>query len=704
MTLLLAAWRLLLLPLSWGAVLVSEVVAYKLSATGGASYPLNPFLAMALGNVLHLCLLLSQSPSSSSCSSSSSSSSSTILSPSKDDVQYVLLSQTARVEEETDGDCDMDVPRPASMSDLDRALHAVTGCKPGSLTPDDPLRIGVLVLAQCVSHRLLFHLFLLVEPSALCLSAAASATVSAALGWSASHGWQREVGLWSLALQQCVALLLLLSLTHSPSSSALSLLLVLTRALASHCRGQLSASHHSDAVTIQEFAVPCVSLVVNVSLLLITGGGGSVVLTMAFSPALLQIVAGVDLPTLTVHVGASATGALQRSVGSAGAAAVVVLFSVVLGSCSAPISTILAAALLGFASGEALQREQTAWADESVDRRSGGPTEPRASCSAAPQQCALVCACAWVLGTLLLSSFSRSSLLPTSLALVPLPWRSPDARPRVAHCFMGHARTMWFPEIAEYYRRNVLSPMDDAEHDLFLIAGYEPSSSHGRELESWSKDKYSRALAELAFKRVVWLNEAHNYSLPEHDCPYGYWSICDSLVREHEREGGFSYRHVIRTRPDTLVLSRFPRASELPMDVVGLPPYWECAGNMGEKLSDSGSSSAFHTVSDKGWARGAWCEDADTARSNRSQYGLNDLFAVLPRPYASVYLNTAAHRWNESMREASCGRRHNDCECNIKVSLSAYRVLYEAWPIFVKIRRSFQMCEAGEWNRFNTVC
>ena len=136
------------------------------------------------------------------------------------------------------------------------------------------------------------------------------------------------------------------------------------------------------------------------------------------------------------------------------------------------------------------------------------------------------------------------------------------------------------------------------------------------------------------------------------------------------------------------------------MDVVGLPPYWECAGNLAEQLS----STAFHNVTDKAWTRGAWCEDAATARSNRSQYGVNDLFAVLPRQYASAYLSTAAHHWNDSTKLVTCGQRYGHCECNIKVSLATQDVPYEAWPILVKIRRSFQMCDAGEWNRFNTVC
>ena len=252
---------------------------------------------------------------------------------------------------------------------------------------------------------------------------------------------------------------------------------------------------------------------------------------------------------------------------------------------------------------------------------------------------------------------------------------------RVAHCVAGHARTLWFPEIYTLYKANVLDALGpNVEHTLYLVTDNSgPEFSHGSPYEHWPKEEYDAAIGRFNFSRVVWTHEPHNYShMMGNACGYSRWRICLALIEETEQQRGFVFDRVIRSRPDLAVVGAIPRYDQLPVNLTLLPPYYEHSGNL---------PASFVGVTDE-WKRGAWGDLTGDGM------GVNDLFAILPRSAATVYLNTSeiTRSWSDEQVARYCGLALHACECRPKVALRFHEVPYEAAPFQVKIRRSFAWC------------
>ena len=295
-------------------------------------------------------------------------------------------------------------------------------------------------------------------------------------------------------------------------------------------------------------------------------------------------------------------------------------------------------------------------------------------------------------------------LLLSSLTVNVLQWsqsRAPASPPppsgpvrHVAHCFAGHVRTMWFPEIYTLYKANVLDALGpNVEHTLYLVSDYSPPpDSHGSPYEHWPKDFFNDSIANFNFAKVVWLNEPHPYAdLLGNQCGYAQWRICHALIADTERQRGFVFDRIIRSRPDIAVVRALPTLDQLPVNVSLLPPYYEHAATL---------PGSYFNVSAH-WKSHAWNDPTN------DRMGVNDMFAILTRSAADVYFNTAviSGDWTADQVRPYCWNAVDACECRPKVALTIHKVPYEVSPLLIKIRRPFSWCKHYTVTLpFNVIC
>jgi len=223
---------------------------------------------------------------------------------------------------------------------------------------------------------------------------------------------------------------------------------------------------------------------------------------------------------------------------------------------------------------------------------------------------------------------------------------------------MGDARTLWYPEVYQNYRSNVVDALD-TDQELFLITS-NGTTHHDEDLSSLTtpKSRYNEAISYLNFTAVIWMDEMKKVKLvDEQFCPqYNRWPLCVELVERREREisDGFQFTHILRSRPDLVMLKKLPPYDDLPDDEIGLPPYWECAGEVPVDRKDAGLR----------WQIQANCGGIHSA--------VSDLFAVIPRKYLRPYLEV---NWEQNLPMVqSCGGQYVLCECRIKATLDKHNI------------------------------
>lgn len=138
---------------------------------------------------------------------------------------------------------------------------------------------------------------------------------------------------------------------------------------------------------------------------------------------------------------------------------------------------------------------------------------------------------------------------------------------------MGDARTLWYPEVYQNYRSNVVDALD-TDQELFLITS-NGTTHHDEDLSSLTtpKSRYNEAISYLNFTAVIWMDEMKKVKLvDEQFCPqYNRWPLCVELVERREREisDGFQFTHILRSRPDLVMLKKLPPYDDLPDDEIG---------------------------------------------------------------------------------------------------------------------------------------
>jgi len=259
---------------------------------------------------------------------------------------------------------------------------------------------------------------------------------------------------------------------------------------------------------------------------------------------------------------------------------------------------------------------------------------------------------------------------------------------RIAHCFVGGARTLYLPETYQLYAKQVLHPIQ-AQHDIFMVMDLEQGLKGAKTIQM-NRTHYDRALAYLKPIRVVWVEDAPPFSGEFDPSDFYYkWSVCAKLFETVELLNGTRYDYVIKTRPDLIVLRELPPMNKWPQDKVWINPYYEYAGDIPEELELT--TELFRTTSTNGY-------------SDPNEMPISDIFGIVPRKYASIYFNVV--RNDEHICRRFCGNREGMLECRLKTSLGLANVSYEIAPVVVKIRRSFQNCESfsNSVGLFNSLC
>ncbi|CAF4276079.1 unnamed protein product, partial [Adineta steineri] len=81
---------------------------------------------------------------------------------------------------------------------------------------------------------------------------------------------------------------------------------------------------------------------------------------------------------------------------------------------------------------------------------------------------------------------------------------------------------------------------------------------------------------------------------------YAKWQRCLEHIEQAERQDGIRYDFIVRTRPDLYFAKAMPSPKKLPRDTILINPYYECLN-----------------------------------------YGISDLFAIIPRALADPYMRVA---------------------------------------------------------------
>ncbi|UJR11920.1 hypothetical protein I4U23_016098 [Adineta vaga] len=245
----------------------------------------------------------------------------------------------------------------------------------------------------------------------------------------------------------------------------------------------------------------------------------------------------------------------------------------------------------------------------------------------------------------------------------------------------GIPRTLYKEEVYVAYRRQALNNLPG---DLFLILQLPDKAEkvHGVEITVNHRDSYESAIKYLSPKRLQWIPISDNIGVKDDITGYAKWKRCLDHIEQAEKENGFQYDFIVRTRPDIFIAKDLPTEDLLPHDRVLINPYYECL------LDDIPPGYT------KKWS------DHQSPCDNKN-YGLSDFFTILPRKFANIFLNIS---YIPDLPRHICGSRSSHPECGVRAILFKYNITFELWPFVVKIMRPTQFCHNRVWNHFNSWC
>jgi len=215
---------------------------------------------------------------------------------------------------------------------------------------------------------------------------------------------------------------------------------------------------------------------------------------------------------------------------------------------------------------------------------------------------------------------------------------------RVAVCITGAARTLRCPAVYKSIRKYLLDGlgMDGAKIKTFMVLSF----------DSEAESNISFAIDHLQPEHVQLVSS--NVRANVIQCPsfasekQGSWrqtffgqfyklQQCYSLVKEYERDAGFLFTHIVRTRPDNLWQKRIMPISQAEKDCVTVGQ--QASGHVLERLLDKIKPGT------------GYCSRAE-------QFCVpNDHFAIVPRKFADIFMNSATHH-------AFCGRPEDFFHCH----------------------------------------
>ncbi|CAF0860704.1 unnamed protein product [Adineta ricciae] len=244
----------------------------------------------------------------------------------------------------------------------------------------------------------------------------------------------------------------------------------------------------------------------------------------------------------------------------------------------------------------------------------------------------------------------------------------------------GVPRTLYKEEVYVSYRRQALNILPG---DLFLILQRMKTTevSHGVTINAYADDQYQTAINYLSPKKLEWISINDTLGAVNDAFGYAKWKRCLDYIETVEKANRFRYDFIVRTRPDLIIPKDLPTVNLLPHDRILINPYYECSEDI--------PSGYTQTWSDH------------QAPCDNKNYGLSDMFAIIPRSLADPYMNVA---YTQNLPRHICGSRASHSECAIRAVLVKANITFELWPFIVKISRSAQFCKVQEWNRFNSWC
>ena len=124
------------------------------------------------------------------------------------------------------------------------------------------------------------------------------------------------------------------------------------------------------------------------------------------------------------------------------------------------------------------------------------------------------------------------------------------------------ADTRW--QVYENYVSNAIFPLN-ANSDVFLVLDVLDDLRHAG---------YAAALRVL--RPVDWIRSSKDQ--------HGKWVDCYRLMTKHENRSGIAYDYVIKSRPDVLILRRFPPVELFPTNAVWARPRLEVDPDHGQSL------------------------------------------------------------------------------------------------------------------------
>ncbi|UJR11921.1 hypothetical protein I4U23_016099 [Adineta vaga] len=230
----------------------------------------------------------------------------------------------------------------------------------------------------------------------------------------------------------------------------------------------------------------------------------------------------------------------------------------------------------------------------------------------------------------------------------------------------GIPRTLYKEEVYVAYRRQALNNLPG---DLFLILQLTDKIEdvHGTTVNTSQPERYEKAIKYLSPRKLEWIAIDDHLGAIEDISGNAKWKRCLDHIEQAEKENGFQYDFIVRTRPDIFIAKDLPTEDLLPQDRVLINPYYEYIEPP--------------------------CKKKD--------YGLPDLFAILPRKLADPYLRVA---FTPNLPRHVCGAGYSHQECPIRAVLYKYNITFELWPFIVKIMRPTQFCHRNAWNHFNSWC
>ncbi|CAF0871000.1 unnamed protein product [Adineta ricciae] len=252
---------------------------------------------------------------------------------------------------------------------------------------------------------------------------------------------------------------------------------------------------------------------------------------------------------------------------------------------------------------------------------------------------------------------------------------------RIAHCMTGVPRTLYKEEVYVAYRRQALNILPG---DLFLILQMTNRTEdvHGTIIRTNQPERYEAAIKYLSPRRIEWIPAGNHLGAIEDISGNAKWKRCLDHIEQVEKENQFQYDFIVRTRPDLFIAKDLPTADILPHDRILINPYYEC----------------IQIDILQGYTQ-IWSDIP--LPCNKKNYGLSDLFAILPRKLAQPYLNVA---FTPNLPRHVCGQGYMHVECPIRAVLYKANITFELWPFVIKIMRSNQFCHLNAWNRFNSWC